>query len=176
MQTLLKDADDEIERFAPVINACFDRIRGFSEDNFRLFVRSYYQINKIADVLLSGPGNYPTDYGAINRLLIKNYRHTYDYWLSEADPLEWIRAETGEANLPDDLEKLFVDILHTDILREKEKLAKIDDSGKKIEQTTLEGLLVLTTYNQIVERYRSVPQELFQVGSENGKGNYWKVI
>ncbi|MCP3952797.1 MAG: pyruvate, phosphate dikinase, partial [Desulfobacterales bacterium] len=176
VQTLLKDAGEEMEKFAPVINTCFDRIGSFSEDNFRLFVKSYYQIQKIAAVLIKGPVNYPADFGSINRLLIKNYRHTYDYWLSEADPLEWIRAEAGEADLPDDLENLFSDILHTDIVRAKEKLNRVAGSGGESAQTTLEGLLVLTTYNQIVERYRSVPHSLYQADSENGNGNYWKVI
>jgi pyruvate,orthophosphate dikinase len=176
VQTLLKGAQGEIARFAPVIDACFDRIRGFSEDDFTIFIRSYYQINKIARTLVEGNGHSPKGYAAINRLLIKYYRHTYAYWLAEADPLEWMQAETGTADRPDALPGILADILHADIHREKEKLEEIARAGQETELSTLESLVRLRNYNQIVERYRAVPQALFNAGAENKKGNYWKVI
>jgi pyruvate,orthophosphate dikinase len=176
VQTLLKNADEEMARFAPIINTCFDRIRRFSEENFRMFARSYYQVNKIAGALIKDAGRCPTDYNPINRLLTKYYLHTYDYWLSEEDPFKWMQNETGVEDFPGDLEKLFADILHADILREKTKLDEITRTGARAGRKTLESLLTLVTYNQIVERYRAVPQVLFQAGSENESGNYWKVI
>lgn len=176
IQTILKDAGEEMERFAPVINTCFDRITSFTADDFAMFVKSYYQITKIADTLLNNHKQYPTGFQSISQLLIKYYRYTYDYWLSEEDPLAWMSTETENLEPADQIQSLFAEVLHADINREKKLLEEISGTKDSAGQATLKSMLALTTYNQIVERYRAVPQGLLKAGAEKRNGNYWKVI
>lgn len=176
LQTVLKGAAEEMPRFAPVVNTCFERIGNFSEEDFTLFIRSYYQISKIARALLQNNGHDPAGCAAVNQLLIKYYRRTYAYWLSEADPLEWLISETGESDLANDLARLLDGVVHADIRREQETLEDIAGQAKTTDPATLERLLGLKTYNQIVEQYRAIPQALLKAGAEEINGNYWRVI
>ena len=176
VQTVLKGADEEMQRFAPIVNDCFERIGDFSEEDFTLFIRSYYQISKIARALLLNNGHDQAGCTAVNQLLIKYYRRTYEYWLSEADPLDWLISETGDSDLAHDLEDLLDGVLHTEIRREQKTLEEIAGQAKITEPATLERLLGLRTYNQIVEQYRAIPQALQKAGAEEINGNYWRVI
>jgi len=130
VQTVLKGADEEMQRFAPVVNACFERIGDFSEEDFTLFIRSYYQISKIARALLQNNGHDPAGCAAVNDLLIKYYRRTYEYWLSEVDPLQWLINETGQADLSKDLERLLDGVIHADIRQEQATLEGDRRTGK----------------------------------------------
>jgi len=176
VQTVLKGAAEEMPRFAPVVNTCFERINDFPNEDFTLFIRSYYQISKIAQALLQNNGRDPAGCTAVNQLLIKYYRRTYEYWLSEDDPLEWLISEAGESDLSSALAGLLDGVLHTDIRREQETLEEIANQEKIADPATLERLLGLKTYNQIVEQYRAIPQALLKAGAEEINGNYWRVI
>ncbi|NNL42968.1 MAG: pyruvate, phosphate dikinase, partial [Desulfobacterales bacterium] len=80
LQKIITDAGSEIERFMPAVDHCFDQISEYSPKEFFLFVKSFYQINKLAKLLYSHAPNLTAGYGAINLLLLKYYQHTYAYW------------------------------------------------------------------------------------------------
>ena len=86
LQKIVKESDTNLEAFLPFINSAFLRIASLPDDLFALFTRSYYQINRLAETFLNCAPKTDGVFNAINRLLIKFYNFTYDYWLAENDP------------------------------------------------------------------------------------------
>ncbi|MDM8552691.1 PEP/pyruvate-binding domain-containing protein [Desulfobacterales bacterium HSG2] len=209
LQKIIKDADPGagIEKFLPVINDAFHQIENFDDEYFFLFVKSYYQIKKLALLVVScqltvdgcqlsvvsrqssvvggqssvvnrqlTTDNRPptTDNGPqttvnLTPLLIKYYRHSYNYWLNEADPLIWFERETGEMErkIPNES---FKGISHAEIRKWNAELNEIEKNSH------LERLLELPGYSEIVEVYRELPRKLLDAGAESGRGKAWKVI
>ncbi|HDZ24298.1 MAG TPA: hypothetical protein ENH70_07145, partial [Desulfobacteraceae bacterium] len=84
IQKVIKEAGPDLLRFLPILDYAFDRIRCYPKDTAFLFVKSFYQFNRLGELYLqtvpSGSG-----FSAINRFLIHLYRYTYDYWLQQLD-------------------------------------------------------------------------------------------
>ncbi|MCK5195869.1 MAG: pyruvate, phosphate dikinase, partial [Desulfobulbaceae bacterium] len=91
MQKIIKDSGSDIQRFMPVIVDSFDHIRNYEDEHFFLFVKSFYQIKKLAEALLNCSFEITADFKSVNLLLLKYYKHTYTYWLSEIDPGTWFK-------------------------------------------------------------------------------------
>ena len=53
IQKIIKESGADFKRFKPIIDDAFDRIRNYEEEDFFLFVKSFYQIRKLAEALLS---------------------------------------------------------------------------------------------------------------------------
>jgi pyruvate,orthophosphate dikinase len=98
IQKIIKDAGTDLLRFLPVLDYTFDRIRHCPKKTFALFVKSFYQLNRIG---WSYSQAVPSEssFTAINHLLIRYFRYTYDYWLEQVDPLVWFEKESGKAGL-----------------------------------------------------------------------------
>ena len=86
VQKIVKESGDAIEAFLPVTHDTFNRIYGFSDDLFLMFVRSYYGINRLTAACREATSGVQCDFSAVNHLLLKYLLHTYDYWLKEEDP------------------------------------------------------------------------------------------
>jgi len=112
LQKTIKESDSHLRDFRFVIDDTFDRIRSFPEDLFSLFVRSYYPINRLAETYLKSSQTFCTDFKALNRLLIKYYHHTYEYWLNEADPQTWFKKEAVEIDQNYSFDEFFRSISH----------------------------------------------------------------
>ena len=113
IQKAKKDAGSDFDKFQPVIDVTFDRIRALPDDTFSLFVKSYYAINRLAKAYLNGSSEECTSYKALNLLLIKYYEHTYRYWLNEDDPQTWFEKETAEKDKENGFNEIFEFISHT---------------------------------------------------------------
>ena len=176
LQKIIQESGSDIEKFMPVILDSFDRIRSYENERFFFFIRSYYQIKKLAAALLNASPSPDSRFRPMNLLLIKYFRQSYDYWLSEDDPRMWFEKELADEKALVQPEDLFSAVSHQTI---KDQLSRLDrlgalenlDSGEVTRE-----LLTLPGYNEFVEQYRGIPQKLFQAGSQNGRGNYWKVI
>ena len=93
IQKVIKEAEADFKRFKPIIDDAFDRIRNYEGDDFFLFVKSFYQIRKLAQALLNYSTEMNEDCESINQLLVKYYGCIYGYWLNEKDPWEWFKDE-----------------------------------------------------------------------------------
>ncbi len=176
IQKVIKDSGSELEKFKPVIDDSFDCIREYQDNDFFLFVKSFYQVKKLAEALLESSTDDTTDYTAVNLLLLKYYKHSYSYWLSEADPEAWFKNETNEIKNLKNLSALFKLTSHQTITEFVARLDAISQSENTASKQVLKMLLELPGYNQFVEAYRSIPQKLNEKGAENELGNRWKLI
>ncbi len=176
IQKIIKESGPDLEKFKPVIDDCFDCIRSYKDNDFFLFVKSFYQIKKLAEAVLDNSTKNTTDYTAVNLLLIEYYKHSYSYWLSEADPEAWFKKETDGIENLKNLGALFNLTSHQALTELLTRLDAISQSENTDSKHLLKMLLELPGYNQFVEAYRSIPQKLLDKGTENEWGSRWKLI
>ncbi|MCJ7615480.1 MAG: pyruvate, phosphate dikinase, partial [Desulfobacterales bacterium] len=160
----------------PVINDSFDHIRDCNDEIFFLFIKSFYQIKDLAEKLLTYSYEINISYKPINLLLLKYFKHSYSYWLSEEDPHVWFEKETDIIDRNLNLKEIFNDISHNQI---KQWNLKLDDIAREKEidsEELLKSLLELPGYKELVELYRKIPQKLLQEGIKTSEGNRWKLL
>ncbi|MDJ0983908.1 MAG: PEP/pyruvate-binding domain-containing protein [Desulfobacterales bacterium] len=176
LQKVLKDSGSEIEIFLPPIDSAFSRISDLPDDIFALFARSYYQIDRLAETFLNCVPKSDGVFNTINRLLIKFYRVTYAYWLSERDPQAWFAGEMSERDQRSTYLPFFKSISHTQLVDWNQQLKQMMHHQRLDSDKTLKALLKLPGFNQIVEQYRHIPRHLLNKAGGNGRGRHLKLI
>ncbi|RZB36271.1 MAG: pyruvate, orthophosphate dikinase [Desulfobacteraceae bacterium Eth-SRB2] len=176
IQKIIKESGSDFKKFKPLIDDSFNRIRAYDGDDFFLFVKSFYQIRKLADALLNYSSEIEEDCKTVNLLLIKYYDRICRYWLTEKDPWTWFEQEADKIDNRENLKKVFNIISHKQINRYKSGLEKIAQSKNIESQEVLKRLLILPAYDQFVEAYRKIPQSLLNESAKTVRGNRWKLI
>ena len=176
IQKIIKDSGDEISRFLPVLGYAFDRIRHLHPEDFSLFIKSYYQINKIANDFINKAVS-EDGFEPINSILIKYLEESYHCWMDEQDPFLWFTNEINyNPSNTEKLDEIFKSVSHNRLrLYQKELASAIHDNGKN-NRELLEKLIKLPGYRQIADSYRDIPRLLYKTGEKSGQGNYWKLI
>jgi pyruvate,orthophosphate dikinase len=176
LQKIIKETHTDQMEFLVLASRIFSAINSLDDDTFFLFVKSYYQINRIATLLDEKTVVSTFDLTDVNTILIRYYHHTYEYWLKEKDPLAWFLEEADEKVDSESIFSLFSSISHATILQKKKRLEDISRKGDLQSKTLLKNLLPLPGYNDIVEMYCSIPQRLLETGKTPGQGKKWKII
>lgn len=176
LQKIIKDSGSDLKKFAPMLNGSFNLIRNYKDEHFFLFVKSFYQVKRLAEILLNHTDEFSTGFKAINLLLLKYFQFTYSYWLSEKDPQAWFNQEMEDVGGLGKMFEFFKDISHEQIRKWNNGLANINKLKKIGAENILRKLVKLPGYKQFVEIYREIPQRLFDARDEEGKGNEWKLI
>jgi pyruvate,orthophosphate dikinase len=174
LQKTIKDSGPDQIRLAPVLEAAFERIRQLPADHFELFARSFYAINRLAELCLRASPPLPA-VGTLNLLLYRYLQYTYDYWLTQDDPMIWFEAEAETGPLPI-FDEIFSDISHQKISWCKTRLDTLLTTDCVESVALLENLLTLPTYGQIVEIYKKLPMTLWKSSENITRRNHWKVI
>lgn len=177
LHKIISDSSEQIPRFIPVLNKAFSLIRNYPDDVFLLFIKSYYQINKLAKAFWEKSSEFNADLRDINRLLTQYFQNTYSYWLSEPDPRAWFVAEAGDIENFKKIDAIFEPVSHQRLIASNNSLMNIIRTCNDQNRDYLEKLLELPGYNEIVDHYKSIPRALFIEGTRNGEGNNeWKLI
>ncbi|RLC29583.1 MAG: pyruvate, phosphate dikinase, partial [Deltaproteobacteria bacterium] len=176
LKKILTDSGSELQRFLPVINDAFDKIGNYPDEYFFLFVKSYYQLPRLAGHLIKKTKGRISEPGTVNRLLQRYYHTVYEYWLQEVDPGAWFAAELDEPRHREYWQCLFDDISHRRIAQWNSKLNLITLTGDMASMDVLERMLELPSYSRFVEIYRRLPQRLLDAARDGTWGNGWKVI
>jgi pyruvate,orthophosphate dikinase len=176
MHKVVKESDSHWAAFMPYINSAFLRIASLPDDLFALFTRSYYQIKRLAEIFLVRALESDGVFHAINGLLTRYYHFTYNYWLSESDPQAWFEEEVSEFEPQNAYEEFFKNISHSQLENWKQQLDRIANAKTPKTDKVLTSLLKLPGYNQIVEIYRRIPDDLLKGGGKNGRGRHLKLI
>ena len=179
LQKVLRDSKSGVDRFMPVLNQAFEKIGSYDGEMFFLFVKSYYQLNKLGECVLSRAAEISGGFEAINSLMLKYFRTAYSYWLCKKDPVQWFTHEAGLSLSEDHKQKVtpyFDTISHQRIDALSRKLASIAESTDLSSSAALTACLQLVGYGRVVETYRRLPNELFNAGGKTGRGKEWKVV
>ena len=162
--------------FWPVLDEAFERVSCLEEVPFQAFVRSYYEIGRLADDLLESVSG-ETGFLALNRLLVRCRRSAYQYWLSEEDPLGWFRGKAALEGHPSEgeLEAVFHPVSHESVrerLEEVERLGEGDPDSRELCQ----GLAGLPGFRFFVGAYEGIPRELKGLGRSEVEGERWRLL
>jgi len=176
LQKISNEAGTNLDLFLPVLSQAFDKIRSFDNNYFFLFVKSYYQLKKLAALLLGRVADRSLDLTALKGLLLHYYDQAYSYWLKEEDPQPWFEKEAEKISDRTDLTRIFRPVSHAQINEWQTQLQKIASSDQDDSYVTVEQLLDLPSYNQIVDHYRSVPQQLAEAAPKKAQAHQWKVL
>jgi pyruvate,orthophosphate dikinase len=176
IQKIVSEAGPHFERFQPVIDSGFDRIRKLPDNPFSLFVDSYYAINRLAGAFLNNAPESCKDFKALDLLLIKYYDYTYRYWLNEADPQTWFEKEAFEIDAKINFEDFFNAISHRQINDWKNQLDAYTNDTQIGSQEISKRLLELPGFAQIVDAYRQIPRRILQKSAKDGRGHHFKLI
>ncbi len=176
LQKALKESDDRFKEFQIVIDETLNKIRDFSDTHFSLIVQSFYAPNRVAEEYLKKSPDPETNYKAINRLLIKYYQQTYDYWLNEADPQAWFEKEAMGIENDFRFDEIFTPISHQHLQNCCTQLKSFIQNADIESEEVLSGLLELPGFGQMVKLYRQIPRQLLQKKDDKGRGRPFKLI
>lgn len=176
LQKIIKDSKKELPRFLPQVDACFTRIVKLDSKFFSLFVKSFYQLKRLAAVFKQNATPEAPHSGAVNKLLIRYFRDTYAYWLGELDPRSWFENEIETTDSQTILADLFLQISHERIEAAREELEDDIQSTTPGSAELLDKLLTLPGHHEFVDVYRQIPQQLLERGPEERTGYRWKII
>ena len=176
VQKIIRDSDSSFDKFQGVIDDTLTRIHSFGDDVFYLFVRSYYPINRLAKTYFDRSPEPATSLKALNRLLIRYFHQTYDYWLDEADPQVWFENEAVEIDQNCQFDEFFEPISHRRLKDRQNQIASIIRNKNIESEEVLFELLELPGFGQIVEAYRRIPRQLLQKKDTKGLGHHFKLI
>ncbi len=175
IQRMIKNSGSELLKFSSVLTYTFDKIMGCSDETFFLFVKSFYQLNKIADSYWQA-ASPDFDFSAINRLLHRYFSYTYEYWLSHVDPLVGFEMSSGSPVTEKALAEIFEPVSHKQLRSYLESLKGIAGISSDGTRADLKYLIEFPGYGQIVSMYSEIPQKIMVIIGNNGQGNQWKLI
>jgi len=175
LEKIASDAGPQLPRFVAVLDDAFGRINAWEPKEFFLFLKSYYQINRIAKQLLDGNPGTISAFRSLCNMVERFYRETYAFWLSQPDPQVWFEEEAEDLDANIKLDDIFEPITHHHIQSWQNELTEIiADPGEPL--IVLQMLAHLPGYNDFVEHYRTVPRALFEAGKPIRRGNHWKIL
>jgi pyruvate,orthophosphate dikinase len=178
---IAKESGREVARFFPVMEKEMNRIHSYEGPAFHLFVCSYYQPDRLAQVLLENLGKnkaVPIDPGlflSLNRLLVKFYDASFAYWLAQDDPVEWMRENIDEWRLNDGLIQSLDTISHSRLTRWQENLRLLVLTHDMESCDTTAKLVQLTGYRDFVKRFKEVPRQILDHSQGKTYGKYFKL-
>jgi pyruvate,orthophosphate dikinase len=176
LQKIIKESKQDREPFAPVVIAAFRDIRQYDYATFFYFVKSFYQLKRLAEVFLENMHTDAMDYTELNLLLVRYFDHTYSFWITQKDPSVWFEEEVEMLGPGHAWRKVFKDISPARFGRWKASLDRLALHGDPRTAGMVKDLVALTGYNQIADMYRKMPQKLLDAGQGSNKGNQWKMI
>jgi pyruvate,orthophosphate dikinase len=168
IQNILKESGPDIpDSYLDVVKNTLEKIETYNKTDFFYFVKSYYQPNKIANLLLDNVRKEHGVFGAINRFMVKFHGDSFDYWLSREDPLSWASRSMDIKTLDRNLVKILEQVSHTRIQEWKKELENITHSLDSKSRETAKALAALVNYQKFVGIVQSIPRQIMSGRKDN---------
>ena len=178
---IAKESGNEVARFFPVMEKEITRIYAYEGRDFYTFVCSYYQPDRLAQVLLENlgenlkSGGEPVLFLALNRLLVKFYEASFAYWLTQDDPVEWMRENIDEWRINDGLIQSLDTISHSRLILWQDQLKTLVKTRDMGSSETTAMLIQLTGFRDFVKRFKEVPRQIMDHSQGKTYGKYFKL-
>ncbi|MGD9016205.1 MAG: PEP/pyruvate-binding domain-containing protein [Desulfobacterales bacterium] len=173
---IAKETGDDLGRFIAVLDGCFAIIRKYPQPTFEVFLKSYYQLNRLGQHFLECLGERVGAFEHFPLLLIRYYKDTYHYWLSEEDPHQWFEREVDDKSDREISASILGEISHSEFNRWQDRLDDICQTADLRAPEVLEKLLELPSFHYIVDVHRRIPSQLQSAGDRVGKGHLFKLV
>ncbi len=176
MHHIAKEGGDETPLFLPLMARELDRIQAYEDAPFFHFVSSYYQPDRMARMLMAQevPDLDPELVHSLNQMLIRFFDASFAYWLTQDDPLTWMRDNIDEWRLGEDMVDLLDRVSHGRLIEWQERLKEIKSSDLNAIDTTAK-LIELTGHRDFVKRFRDLPRKILALSEGRTFGKYFKL-
>ena len=148
-----------------ILRFYFDRLAQLEPEPFLILMRSYYQPKRIFAELLR-LWEDPAAFQEMRRLLVRLLKDAYSFWLENDDPFLWLQKQTAETTSGSPwlscCASLGLGEYHAH-LRTILDLEQVVDDREAVKR-----LLQLPDYQEIVQPYSRLPQELKTFESDAG--------
>ncbi len=175
LQHIVKESEEVLNRFLPVIERAVQKIELYEGEDFYFFVRSYYQPDKIALQLLDNLDGDEPVFKSLNQFLVKYYEYSFNYWLNQEDPLDWIGQRIEVKKLAKELQSILKRVSHSALSLYRKQLEIIIQTLDREPKKATQGLVGLVSYQDIVSRIWSVPQSIMSESGEDTEGYHLKL-
>lgn len=175
LEKIARNAGDQYDRFAVLVNTSLDRLHQLPEPLLTLFARSFYGLKRLAGNMGLANGEKQQGFASLNRLLVRYLALGLSYWTALEDPLAWFLAETAHPAAAEKVASVFAPITHDTLGAQQEELKRLERHADLDARATLDALSRLSDHHDIVQCYRQVPDRLLAVGRDD-PGQQWKVL
>jgi pyruvate, orthophosphate dikinase len=176
IQKIINNSGKHFTNFSPTLSYAFNHIECLEKDVFNLFVKSYYQLNKIIKTFSDKSPSKEAMSPAV-LLLVKYLKESYGCWLEEEDPYVWFTREVNHGSVnSDNIKEIFAPISHAQLKAYQDQLERTQKAGRRDPKKVMDDLAQLPGYRQIADVYRDLPRKLQAAGESTGHGDYWKLI
>jgi pyruvate,orthophosphate dikinase len=173
VQKIIFDAGDDIEKFQSVIENTIEHIVSLNEPQFFYFVKSYYQLDRLADKLLKRVDQFPFE--IVNQLLIRYYQRTYTYWLGQKSAIDYFSKQIGSDEDITAAKQLFDNISQDTLNQLKNQLDDMIQQFSSNDRQLTEAMIQLPGFNKMVSLYNAIPGKLGRKAPDEQTGKRWKM-
>jgi len=175
LQHIIKESEQELDRFLPVIEKTIVKIESYEDKEFYFFVRSYYQPDKTAKNLLGTLKEDGAIFKPVNRFLVKFYEYSFDYWLKQEEPISWVGQSIDINQLDDGVKCILEEVSHNTIVKWQKMLEGIIQTLNQDPRSTTQKLIHLVGYHDFVTRVWAVPQKIMTGSGDGTRGFHLKL-
>lgn len=163
LEKVLLDASD-LNGYESVLDDCFTQMNQLQDKQFFLLVTNPHQLKKLGQIILERiPSAFTIE--VFNNLLFRYFTATFQYWLKEEDPTDWLKevikhslSKKEQEKLEEGLEGLFHPLSHAHL---KELMGTLEGIRKSVDPSPLlKELLQLPGYMQLVKYYEDLAGKL----------------
>ncbi len=166
--TVLEHSHDQLKQNLSLLTELVDRLNAIVDHSAPLFTKCSSHLKRLVRTLEENGIDFPSE--ALDALLRRVFRITYEYWLTQQDPSSW--AELGE--IADASGRTVASILsplsHAFF---RQQLARLD--APEAAGIARRDYLAMPDYSQIVSAYLSVADELERAFVSAGRGHLIKL-
>jgi len=177
LQHIVKESGDDLQRFICVIEKAVRKIEAYEDASFYYFIKSYYQPDKIAKILLSRLKDEDAGFFRIfNSFLFKFYEGSFHYWLNQEDPLAWVSQGMGSHQPDEGLMDILSEVSHSRILSWQKELDAISRTLDQDPVRATEELTRLVSFQDFVSRIWAVPQKITSKNGNETAARHMKLV
>jgi pyruvate,orthophosphate dikinase len=153
IEKIIVDSNHDLSRYETLFRETFTKFNLLDEYNFESLISNPHQLKKLGQILLAkSPNDFP--YLEFNNLLYKYFLKTYEFWLTQEDPIQWLirnKSYVTSENEYSELEKILYPLSHENLRR---MINHLNESNNKDDQRErLKLLIQLPGFMQIVYFY-----------------------
>ncbi|WP_022666297.1 PEP/pyruvate-binding domain-containing protein [Desulfospira joergensenii] len=179
MHHMAKESGQNLDRFLPVIETFLNRVSSYEDRDFKFFMGSYYQPDRLGALVLENLSREPKDcpglFSALNRLLIRFFNSSFSYWLKKDDPIEWIRENIDEWQVTQELAQVLEQVSHTRVRTWQTRLEDLVRSHDPGSRELLSHLIQLTGFREYVKKFKEVPRKIPSLSHDETYGRHLKL-
>lgn len=153
-----KSVEKDTSCHSGILRYYFLKLNALERLPFDDLVRSFYQVKKLAAKLLTLWSD-PSCFGELRRLLVRQLRETYNFWLLKDDPCQWLAEKTGTPAATAPWATLCSPLSHETY---RAHLKQIDQEieSESNHREAVARLVALPDFYELVRLWHRLPEEL----------------